>query len=76
MLGLQSRELVDYVTRLLADFARTDELYRIRDARGRRLETVASMLLELMRAWNSAVSLPLSNARWRCGAIAVTTPCS
>jgi hypothetical protein len=54
MLGLQSRELIDYVTRLLADFARTDELYRIRDARGRPLETVAGMLLELMRAWNSA----------------------
>ena len=54
-LGLQSRELIDYVTRLLSDFARTDELYRIRDARGRRLETVAAMLLELMRAWNSAV---------------------
>ena len=54
MLGLQSRELIDYVTRLLADFARTDELYRIRDARGRRLETEAGMLLELMRAWNSA----------------------
>ena len=55
MLGLQSRELIDYVTRLLADFARADELYRIRDARGRRLETVAAMLLELMRAWNPAI---------------------
>ena len=55
MLGLQSRELIDYVTRLLSDFSRTDELFRIRDARGRRLETVAAMLLELMRAWNSAV---------------------
>lgn len=35
-----------YVTALLADFARTENLYRIRNALGKRLEDVAAMLAE------------------------------
>lgn len=52
-LGLGSGELAEYATDLLTRFARTDELYRLRNARGERLETVAEMLIELMRAWDS-----------------------
>lgn len=35
-----------YVGDLLTDFVHVDNLYRIRDARGRRLQTVAEMLVE------------------------------
>lgn len=35
-----------YITGLLADFARVENLYRIRDARGRPLEDVGDMLIE------------------------------
>lgn len=35
-----------YITGLLADFARTENLYRIRNARGQPLEDVGEMLIE------------------------------
>lgn len=35
-----------YVGDLLTDFAHVDRLYRVRDARGRRLDSVAEMLVE------------------------------
>lgn len=35
-----------YVAGVLADFAPTDRMYKIRNARGRRLEDVAEMILE------------------------------
>lgn len=50
-LGLGDRAVTDYVSDMLARFARTDQLYRLRDARGQRLETVAEMLVELSRQW-------------------------
>jgi len=50
-LGLGEREIIDYVVDLLARFARTDQLYRIRDPKGRQLETIAEMLIELARHW-------------------------
>ena len=50
-LGLGDRELVEYIVDLLARFARTEQLYRIRDAQGRKIETIAEMLLELTRQW-------------------------
>jgi hypothetical protein len=50
-LGLSDSQICGYVVDLLARFARTDQLYRIRDAQGRRLETIAEMLLELGRQW-------------------------
>ena len=48
-LGLSDRAIMDYATDLLARFARTDQLYRIRDAQRRPIETIAEMLLELGR---------------------------
>jgi len=52
-LGLGHGEVAEYVTDLLTRFARTDQLYRVRDARGRPLDTIAEMLIELMRAWGA-----------------------
>jgi hypothetical protein len=40
------RDIVAYVGDLLLDFVHVDHLYRIRDARGKRLEEVAEMLIE------------------------------
>lgn len=51
--GMHDREVISYIAGLLVDFTHTDNLYRIRDARGRRLEDVGEMLLEshpLLRA--------------------------
>jgi hypothetical protein len=39
-------EAAAYVGNLLMDFTSTEQLYRIRDARGRRLEDVGEMLIE------------------------------
>lgn len=50
-LGFGEREVIDYVVDLLARFSRTDQLYRIRDAQGQKLETIAEMLIELARQW-------------------------
>jgi len=41
-----------YLAALLARFARTDELYAIRDAAGRPLDSVAGLLIEAERAWD------------------------
>jgi len=43
---LPDPRLARYVSGLLVDFTHVDSLYRIRDARGRRLEDVGEMLLE------------------------------
>jgi len=40
------KEIADYVTGLLVDFVDANQLYRIRNARGKRLEQVGEMLLE------------------------------
>ena len=48
-LGIADREVVEYVVDLLTSFARTDQLYRIRDLRGQPLETIAEMMVELGR---------------------------
>ena len=50
-LGITDREIVVYIVDMLARFARTDQLYRIRDARGQRLEGIAEMLIEAGRGW-------------------------
>ena len=41
-----------YLAALLTRFARTDELYAIRDAAGRPLDSVAGLLIEAERAWD------------------------
>ncbi len=43
---LRSRRLTAYIVDLLVDFTRTENLYRIRNAQGRRLDDVAEMLIE------------------------------
>jgi hypothetical protein len=45
-LGLSDAQVADYVSGVLTRFARTENLYRIRDLRGQRLTTVVDMLLE------------------------------
>jgi hypothetical protein len=50
-LRLPSEALGDYLAGLLARFARTDQLYAIRDAGGRRLDSVVELRLEAERAW-------------------------
>ncbi len=44
--GLDDHQIAGYVADLLAHFTHVDNLYRIRDARGRRLDEVGEMLLE------------------------------
>ncbi len=50
-LRLPSEAIADYLTALLARFARTEQLYAIRDAAGRPLDAVAELLIEAERAW-------------------------
>ena len=52
-LGINDAEVADYISILLAHFTRTENLYRIRDFQGRRLETAVEMLLEANLLWNS-----------------------
>ena len=44
--GLQDLEIMVYVTGLLIDFVHVDNLYRVRDAKGRRVEYLIDMQLE------------------------------
>ncbi|HYO83754.1 MAG TPA: hypothetical protein VES20_20295 [Bryobacteraceae bacterium] len=44
--GIRDTDVTDYVAGLLVDFTHVDHLYRIRNARGKRLEDVAEMLIE------------------------------
>lgn len=50
-LWLASEPVADYLSSLLARFARTEQLYALRSVTGERLETVADMLLEIGRVW-------------------------
>ena len=45
-LGWPDMEVIDYLTDVLVDFVHVDRLYKVRDARGRRVEEVAEMLAE------------------------------
>ena len=45
-MGLRDERLAAYASGLLVDFTHADNLYRVRDAGGRRLEDVGEMLLE------------------------------
>ena len=44
--GIDDIEMTGYMASLLVDFTHVENLYRIRNARGRRLEDVAEMLIE------------------------------
>jgi hypothetical protein len=50
-LRLEGSAVADYLAALLARFARTEEVRRIRDAAGRPLESVVDLLIEAERAW-------------------------
>ena len=45
-LAVNDSGVLSYIAALLSDFARVENLYKIRDARGRRIEDVGEMLLE------------------------------
>ena len=47
--GHADPELTVYVTGLLVDFSHVDNLYRVRDAKGRRLEYLVDFQLESQR---------------------------
>lgn len=42
----QDREAASYITDMLTDFSRTENLYKINDSEGRKIHTVVEMLLE------------------------------
>ena len=44
-LRITDAEIIAYVSELLADFSRAENLYRVRDSRGKRLEDVGEMLI-------------------------------
>ena len=48
-LGLREPTVAQYVAGLLAEFARTENLYKIKDLQGKELETVVGLLLEAAR---------------------------
>jgi hypothetical protein len=48
-LGIKEPTVAHYIADLLVEFARAENLYRIRDLQGRRLETVVGLLLEATR---------------------------
>jgi hypothetical protein len=52
-LGIRDTEIADYIALLLANFARTENLYRIRDFRGGSLGTSVDILLEANLSWYS-----------------------
>ena len=52
--GIANIQVIRYVSDLLVRFAHVDNLYRIRDSRGRRLEEVGEMLLESSPILNDA----------------------
>jgi hypothetical protein len=45
-LGVADPQLTDYLSGLLSRFVHVDAIWRLRDARGRRLEEVAEMMIE------------------------------
>lgn len=44
--GVSDRAVADYISALLVNFTHVENLYRLRDARGKRLEQVGEMLIE------------------------------
>jgi hypothetical protein len=55
-LSLNDAEIVDYVARLLCEFSEPDNLHRLRDATGHRVETVAEMLRAADPVYGTAAS--------------------
>jgi hypothetical protein len=57
-LGLRDDAVVGYVADILTRFVRTETLYRLRDPGGRRLESIAEMLIETARPVDRALAHP------------------
>jgi hypothetical protein len=55
-LGLNDAEIIDYVAHLLCEFSEPDNLHRLRDATGHRVETVAEMLRAADPVYGTAAS--------------------
>ena len=55
---LNDAEIASYVAGILTDFAETEQLYRIRDSRGRPLREVSDMLVASDPVYGDAYSFP------------------
>lgn len=62
-LSITNLGIINYIISLLTEFARTDNLYRIKNAQGQRIETIVEMLLEAKNS--STVSSDKENLRER-----------
>jgi len=50
-LAIGDEKIIDYTSDMLTRFVRTDNLYKLKDPAGRRLESVVDMLMEANRCW-------------------------
>jgi len=51
-LAIGNEKIIDYTSEMLTRFVRTDDLYKIKDPAGRRLENIVDMLIEANRCWD------------------------
>jgi hypothetical protein len=56
-LRIKEPTVAQYISNLLAEFARTEKLYEIKDLQGRRLETVVELLLEAKKTEEASSDL-------------------
>jgi hypothetical protein len=61
-LGLNDAEIVEYVTHLLCEFSEPDNLHRLRDATGHRVESVAEMLRAADPVYGTAPSFDVERS--------------
>ena len=55
-LALNDPEIIDYVTQMLCEFSNPDNLHRLKDATGQRVETVADMVHAADPVYGTATS--------------------
>jgi hypothetical protein len=56
-LNFRDKRVTDYISSHLTDFARIENLYKLRNQEGKRLETIVEMLLEAQEAAHTAPDL-------------------
>jgi hypothetical protein len=54
-LNMHDRDTIEYITNLLTDFVQTENMYRLKDESGRRLEYVCDILEQASREMDSSV---------------------
>src|SRR5688572_23563297 len=54
-LNMRDRDTIEYITNLLTDFVQADNMYRLKDKTGRRLEYVCDILEQASREMSPAV---------------------